>query len=129
RTPPQWDLRSAVLFRFILDGNGRRCSARSPAFRARLHIVTICSSVLLPNQNENFGFTSTAAGQATTTKRPVACEIGSCGKATALVPSSFTWPFQKRNTTRMHGLCVVRSRFNSFSETCHGFQNRDEPKS
>ena len=63
-------------FLFILDGNGRRCSGRLPASRAHSRIGTICSTAFPQNQNENFGFTSIAAGRATTTKLRVACEIG-----------------------------------------------------
>src|SRR5437773_10184096 len=62
RILPSWDLRLAVLFPFILDGNGRRCSARSPAFRAHLRIETICSTAFLQNQSENFGFISIGPG-------------------------------------------------------------------
>src|SRR5206468_7670239 len=104
RIPLQWDLRSVVSFPFILDGNGRRCSGKSPASRVHSRIGTICSTAFLQNQNENFGFTSIAAGRATTMKRRVACEIGSSGKDTVLAPSSTTWLFPRLSTTRMHGL-------------------------
>src|SRR5205823_5464456 len=105
--PPSWDLRLVVLFPFILDGNGRKRSARSPAFRAHLRIATICSTAFLQNQSENFGFISIAAGRVITTNLRVACAIGSSGKDTALVMSSFTLLFPRLSTTRMHGLRVV----------------------
>src|SRR5438477_5389730 len=127
--PPSWDLRLVVLFPFILDGNGRKRSARSPAFRAHLRIATICSTAFLQNQSENFGFISIAAGPATTTKRPAACETALSGKDTGPVQSSFTLLFPKRSTTRMHGLRAARFHFSSFLETCHGSQNRDNPRS
>ena len=66
----------AVLFPFILGGNGQKCSARSPVSRAHSRIGTICSTAFPQNQNENFGFTSIAAGRATTTKLRAACGIG-----------------------------------------------------
>ena len=67
--------RFAVLFRFILDGNGRRCSAKWPVFRAHSRIVIICSTVFPRNQSGKFRFTSIAAGPATTTNRRAACAI------------------------------------------------------
>ena len=124
-----WDLRWAVLFPFILAGNGRRCSAKSLASRARSRIGTICSIAFPRNQNENFRFISTAAGRATTTKLLAACEIVLFGKDIVQAPSSFTWLFQKRNTTRVHGLHAVRSHSSSFSETCLGSQAPDDPRS
>src|SRR5205085_12493042 len=42
--------------------------------------------------------------------------------------SSFTWPFPKLSTTRMHGLLAVRSRSSSSSATCHGSRNRGDPR-
>ena len=44
RTQRLWAHRSVASFPFISDGSGRRSSARSPAFRARSLIGTICSS-------------------------------------------------------------------------------------
>ena len=67
--------RFAVLFRFILDGNGRRCSAKWPVFRAHSRIVIICPTVFPRNQSGKFRFTSIAAGPATTTNRRAACAI------------------------------------------------------
>src|SRR5215831_6411455 len=122
RTPPPWDLRLAVLFPFILDGNGRGCSARSRVSRAHLRIGTICSTAFSQNQNENFGFTSTAAGPATTTRLRAACATASCGKDTALALSFFTWLFPKLSTTRTRGLHVVRFHSNSFLASCRRSQ-------
>src|SRR5882724_4967132 len=118
RIPLQWDLRSVVSFPFILDGNGRRCSGRSPACRAHSRIGTICSTAFPQNQNENCGFTSIAAGRATIMKPRVACEIGSSGKDTVPDRSCFTLRSPKRNTTRTRGPHVAPSRSSSFSESC-----------
>src|SRR5919108_2402873 len=128
RIPLPWDLRWAVLFPFILAGNGRRCSEKSPASRARLRITTICSTAFPQNQNEDFGFISIAAGQTITTNLRVACEIGCSGKDTAVAPSSSTLLFRRLSMTRTHGLRVVRSPSSSSSGTCQGSQNRDDPR-
>jgi hypothetical protein len=54
--------------------------------------------------------------------------MGSSLGGVVSAPSSSTWPYPKRNTTRMHGLRAVRSRSSSFLEACHGSQNRGDPK-
>jgi hypothetical protein len=113
---------------FYLGWQGRRCSGRSPASRARSLIVMICLSAFPLNQKEKSGFISTAAGPATITKPLAACGIASSGRDTVLAPSSSTWLFPKLSTTRMHGLRVVRFHSSFFSETCHGSQHRDDPR-
>src|SRR5262249_35356105 len=104
-----------------------RCSARSRASRAHSLIRTICSIVFPWNQSGISKSIWIAVGRVTTTKGREVCAIGLSGKDIARARSCFTSRSRKQSTTRRRGLRVVRSHSSSFSETCHGSQNRGDP--